>query len=88
MGRSPSLPPSRTKRTRELSHQASLVRLSPDNPKAANAGSQAHVDGALYQPFPIGRGVAQGCPLSPFLYAVFIESVLDDLCSHLSLIHI
>ena len=36
---------------------------------------------ALSEPFPVQRGVAQGCPLSPLLYAVFIDSVLDHLYS-------
>jgi len=39
----------------------------------------ARVDGVMSDRFPVERGVAQGCPMSPFLYAVFIDSVLDDL---------
>ena len=34
--------------------------------------------------FALERGVAQGCPMSPFLYAVFIDSVLNDLYEHCS----
>ena len=38
------------------------------------------VAGCKSAPFPVRREVAQGCcPLSPFLYAVFINSVLGDL---------
>ena len=45
----------------------------------ARAASATRVDGALSRPFPVLRGVAQGCPMSPFLYALFIDSLLDDL---------
>ena len=45
----------------------------------ANARSATRVDGAVSEPFPVHRGVAQGCPMSPFLYALFIDSLLDDL---------
>ena len=45
----------------------------------SSAYSRVRVDGVLSSAFPVQRGVAQGCPLSPLLYAVFIDSVLDDL---------
>ena len=45
----------------------------------AAASSLVRVGGALSDAFPVRRGVAQGCPLSPLLYAVFIDSVLEHL---------
>ena len=30
-------------------------------------------------PFPINQGVAQGCPLSPILFAVFVNDLLVEL---------
>ena len=45
----------------------------------AAASSRVRVGGALSDAFPVRRGVAQGCPLSPLLYAVFIDSVLEHL---------
>jgi len=45
----------------------------------ANAANVARVDGHMSARFPLERGVAQGCPMSPLLYAIFIDSVLDDL---------
>ena len=39
----------------------------------------ARAASALSSFFPVQRGVAQGCPMSPFLYALFIDSLLDDL---------
>jgi len=44
-----------------------------------HAANVARVDGEMSERFPVERGVAQGCPMSPFLYAVFIDSVLEDL---------
>ena len=31
------------------------------------------------QDFAVQRGVAQGCPLSPLLYAIFVDPVLPDM---------
>ena len=45
----------------------------------AQARSCVRVGTSLSDPFPVRRGVAQGCPLSPLLYAVFIDSVLDHI---------
>ena len=45
----------------------------------ANATSVTRVENAYSAPFEVQRGVAQGCTMSPFLYAVFIDSLLDDL---------
>ena len=45
----------------------------------SSARSQVRVGGAVSSSFPIRRGVAQGCPLSPLLYAIFIDSVLHDM---------
>ena len=45
----------------------------------AQAASTTRVDVALSGPFPVLRGVAQGCPMLPFWYALFIDSLLEDL---------
>ena len=45
----------------------------------ARASSRVRVGAALSDPIPIERGVAQGCPLSPFLYDVFVDSLLEDI---------
>ena len=45
----------------------------------AAANSFVKVVGCKSAPFPVRRSVAQGCPLCPFRYAVYIDSVLDDL---------
>ena len=50
----------------------------------AQAENVVRVDSVTSQRFPVARGVAQGCPMSPFLYAVFIDSVLDDLYAQCS----
>jgi hypothetical protein len=39
------------------------------------------IDGCQYMPQPVHCGVAQGCPLSPFLYATFIDGLLDSVYS-------
>jgi Reverse transcriptase (RNA-dependent DNA polymerase) len=44
----------------------------------AGAASGARVDGVPSDPFPVLRGVAQGCPLVPFLYEIFIDSLLES----------
>jgi len=43
------------------------------------ASSRVRVDGVCSTVISVHSGVAQGCPLSPLQYAVFIDSVLDDL---------
>jgi len=45
----------------------------------AHATSRTRVSGAMSDPFPVERGVAQGCPLSPFLYDIFVDSLLEDI---------
>ena len=43
------------------------------------AKSRTVVDGVESAPFPIEQGVAQGCPLSPLLYIIFADDMLDTL---------
>ena len=45
----------------------------------AAASSRVRVDGGCSAAFPVRRGVAKGCPLSPLLCAIFVDSVLADL---------
>jgi Reverse transcriptase (RNA-dependent DNA polymerase) len=47
----------------------------------AGASSGIAYDGSVSAPYPIERGVAQGCPMSPLLYAVFIDDLFHDLHS-------
>jgi Reverse transcriptase (RNA-dependent DNA polymerase) len=47
----------------------------------AGASSRGAYGGSVSEPYPIGQGVAQGCPMSPLLYAVFIDDLLHDLHS-------
>ena len=42
-----------------------------------NAASRVRLQGKLSAQFDVRCGVAQGCPLSPFLYAVFSDGLLD-----------
>ena len=42
----------------------------------AHASSRTQLGGVLSELFLIERGVAQGCLLSPSLYAVFVDSLL------------
>ena len=43
------------------------------------ARSRTVVDGVESAPFPIEQGVAQGCPLSPLLYIIFADDMLETL---------
>ena len=45
----------------------------------SSASSKVRVGSALSPAFAVQRGVAQGCPLSPLLYAVFVDPVLQDM---------
>ena len=45
----------------------------------AQARSAVRVDGCVSDEYHVSRGVAQGCPLSPFLYAIYIDSLLDHI---------
>ena len=47
----------------------------------SSASSRVRVGAALSPAFAVQRGVAQGCPLSPLLYAIFIDPVLQDMPS-------
>ena len=47
----------------------------------SSASSRVRVGAALSPTFAVQRGVAQGCPLSPLLYAIFIDPVLQDMQS-------
>jgi Reverse transcriptase (RNA-dependent DNA polymerase) len=47
----------------------------------AGASSRIAYGGSVSAPYPIERGVAQRCPMSPLLYAVFIDDLLHDLHS-------
>ena len=46
-----------------------------------SASSRVRVGTALSPAFVVQRGVAQGCPLSPLLYAIFLDPVLQDMQS-------
>ena len=46
----------------------------------SSASSRVRVGSALSPDFAVRRGVAQGCPLSPLLYAIFVDPVLRDIC--------
>ena len=45
----------------------------------SSASSRVRVGSALSPAFAVQRGVAQECPLSPLLYAIFIDPVLQDM---------
>jgi Reverse transcriptase (RNA-dependent DNA polymerase) len=44
-----------------------------------NASSRVRLEGPMFSAFHVTCGVAQGCPLSPFLFAVFVDSMLEML---------
>jgi hypothetical protein len=46
-----------------------------------HCSAQACTDGCHSTPLAVHCGVAQGCPLSPFLYAAFIDGLLDSVHS-------
>ena len=61
-----------------------------------NVSSCVVVNGFPSESFPIGRGVRQGCPLSPLLYVLFRESLSQTLsvdsrytgfCLHVAISH-
>ena len=45
----------------------------------SSASSRVRVGSALSAAFAVQRGVAQGCPLSLLLYAIFVDPVLRDM---------
>ena len=45
----------------------------------SSASSRVRVRSPLSPAFEVRRGVAQGCPLSPLLYAIFVDPVLRDM---------
>ena len=47
----------------------------------SSASSRVRVGTALSPAFAVQRRPAQGCPLSPLLYAIFIDPVLQDMQS-------
>ena len=44
-----------------------------------STSTQVRLQGSLSDPFPVRCGVAQGCPVSPVLYAVFADALLEDI---------
>ena len=48
--------------------------------------ARANVYGQLSYEFPIHRGIRQGCPLSPILFNIFINDILNncDKCVNIS----
>jgi hypothetical protein len=45
----------------------------------ANSASTPIIEGQTTELYRIEQGVAQGCPMSPTLFNVFIDDLLDDL---------
>lgn len=47
----------------------------------SNSSSSVVIDSSYSSPFPILQGVRQGAILSPLLYSIFVDELLDDLTS-------
>ena len=72
-----------------VTHEAMLARLAAKGVRGKawrlvdalyrSASTRVRLQGSLSDPFPVRCGVAQGCPLSPFLYAVFADALLEDI---------
>ena len=45
----------------------------------SSTSRRVRVETARSPAFVVQRGVAQGCPLSPLLYAIFIDPMLQDM---------
>jgi hypothetical protein len=50
----------------------------------SDTGARVQVNGYLSDRFPVGHGVRQGCPTSPLLYTIYVESLLIQLSTRLS----
>jgi hypothetical protein len=49
----------------------------------SDTGARVQVNGFLSDRFSVGRGVRQGCPISPLLYTIYVESLLIQLKTRL-----
>jgi len=54
-----------------------IIRMLYNQPRAC-----VIVNGFRAHPFIVGRGVRQGCPLSPLLFALILEPLLDAIRNH------
>ena len=43
-----------------------------------NSDASTRVGTALSEPFPLRRGLRQGCPMSPILFDIFINDILEE----------